>query len=76
VVVRFASAGRVGVVRFIAEKAAERYAKGRCTGKLRGNIAIQKKAKRPAGCMKKQKVQKKMEFSLVMILLHPPKPVI
>ena len=53
------SADDVGTGRSTVEKDAERYARGRCTERLRGNIAEQLKAKRPTGSMKKRREKKK-----------------
>lgn len=47
------SADDVGVGRSTVEKDAERYARGRCTERRRGNIAGQLKAKKPTGIMNK-----------------------
>jgi len=54
----FISADDVGVGRSTVEKYAERDARGRCTERLRGNIAGRLKAKRPTGSMKKREEKK------------------
>ena len=55
------SADNVGVVRSIAEKGAERYAREQCIGRPRGNTASRTKAKKPARSTKKSEGEKKME---------------
>ncbi len=47
------SADDVGVGRSTVGKDAEKYARDRCTGRPRGNIARQSKVRKPTGSMKK-----------------------
>jgi len=49
----FISADDVGVGRSTVEKDAEKYARDRCTGRPRGNIAKQRKARKRTGSMKR-----------------------
>ena len=71
------SVGRVGAVRFIAENDVAKHARDVCTELPRENIAIQTRAERPIGCTNKiGEKRRKRKKPWVMIVLHPPNPVI
>jgi hypothetical protein len=73
----FMSVDRVGAVRLIAENDVARHAKDVCIKLPRENIAIQTRVRKNIGCTNKneEKIRKRKK-SWVMIVLHPPNPVI
>jgi len=65
------SADDVGMGRPTVEKDAVKDAGVRGTGRLRGNIAKQRKAKKPTGSTKKSEGGKKIKKPWLIRVLHP-----